>query len=98
MNTANLQLEGFALALAALTRALRKKGALSGDEIDAAFNQAEQVILSDMTRTSHLSDANVDSILFPIRLLRIYNQEGRFPTFTDAARYVGVTKPPHEKS
>ena len=90
MNTATLQLEGFALALAALTRALREKGLLSADEITAALDQAEQAAHADTTRTEQLSDANVDSILFPIRLLRIYNQDGALPTFTDAARYVGV--------
>jgi hypothetical protein len=98
MNTANLQLEGFALALAALTRALRDKGLMSAAEIDKALEAAEQAALSDTTRTEHLSDANQDSILFPIRLLRVYNGEGRIPSFTDAARYVGVTKPPHDKA
>ncbi len=68
MNTANLQMEGLLLALAALCGELKRKGALSGSEIEAALGLAEN---GASTRLSELSEANVEAIHFPIRFLRL---------------------------
>ena len=69
MNTANLQLEGLLLALAALCMTMKQKGLLSGAEIEAALRAAETAA---KTRgdTSDLRTANIDAIHFPIRFLK----------------------------
>jgi uncharacterized membrane protein YgaE (UPF0421/DUF939 family) len=67
MNTANLQLEGLLLAVAALFAELKRKGALDTNEIEAALDRAAQ---GASERTTNLSDANAEAIRFPIRLLR----------------------------
>lgn len=67
MNTANLQLEGLLLAVAALFAELKRKGTLDGDEIEAALDRAAQ---GASERTTELSDANAEAILFPVRFLR----------------------------
>lgn len=67
MNTANLQMEGALLALAALCDTLKAKGVLSGAEIGEALDRAEN---GASTRAPGLSDANAEAIRFPIRFLR----------------------------
>jgi uncharacterized membrane protein YgaE (UPF0421/DUF939 family) len=67
MNTANLQLEGLLLAVAALCAELKRKGALDANEIEAALDRAAQ---GASERTTELSDANAEAIRFPIRFLR----------------------------
>ena len=67
MNTANLQLEGLLLAVAALCGELKRKGVLDGAEIASALDRAEQ---GASARVSELSDANVEAIHFPMRFLR----------------------------
>ena len=67
MNTANLQMEGTLLALAALCEVLKRKGVLSGEEIAEALSCAEK---GASARSSGLSEANVEAIRFPIRFLR----------------------------
>lgn len=42
MNTANLQLEGLYLVVAALIEALVSKGVLSREDVDEALKRAEQ--------------------------------------------------------
>ncbi len=98
MNTANLQLEGLYLAIAAITGLLREKGFLSAEEIDSALASAEVKATFDPARPRELSAANVDAICFPLRLLRLANQasvEGRQLSFTELAMRVGETKPGH---
>lgn len=98
MNTANLQLEGLYLAIAAITGVLREKGILSTEEIDAALASAEVKATFDPERPRELSPSNVDAICFPLRLLRLANQasaEGRQLSFTELAMRVGETKPGH---
>ncbi len=98
MNTANLQLEGLYLALAATLNLLREKGLISEAEIDSALAAAEVKATFDPDRPSELSPAHVDAICFPLRLLRLANHahaEGRAPTFTELAMRVGETKPGH---
>ena len=96
MNTANLQLEGLYLALGALIHALRTKGILSAEEIDAALGLAEKQLAADPARKTKLSDANADAVAFPLRFLRLANQtssEGQQLSFSELATLVGQTKP-----
>jgi hypothetical protein len=93
MNTANLQLEGLYMAVAALTEALKQKGLLSGDEVDDALERAEKSAAGVKERA--LSAANVEAITFPIRLLRIANatsSSGHPLPFSELARRVGEAK------
>jgi hypothetical protein len=91
MNTANLQLEGLYSALAALTNALKEKGVLTAEEIDACLTAAEAATVSD--RPQELSHANVDAIRFPFRYLRATNKAGNPPpSFAAVATQIGLTK------
>jgi hypothetical protein len=95
MNTANLQLEGLYLAVAAITESLVAKGALTRDDVAAALDRAEQAALRDDRFKDQLSPAQHDAIAFPARLLRLANQagaNGETPTFSSLARKVGQTK------
>ncbi|MGE0717114.1 MAG: hypothetical protein AB7P02_16850 [Alphaproteobacteria bacterium] len=67
MNTANLQMEGMLLALAAICRALRTRGSLSAEEMCKALAAAESGVPG---RPHGMSDANAEAILFPIRFLQ----------------------------
>lgn len=67
MNTANLQMEGTLLALAALCGALKAKCVLTGAEITQALDCAEKGVSA---RAPGLSESNVEAIRFPIRFLR----------------------------
>lgn len=98
MNTANLQLEGLLMALAAVNQALVAKGVLATEEIDHALALAEQTALGDERIVEDLSPANRDAILFPMRLLRLANNmagEQSVPSFAELARRVGETKEPY---
>jgi hypothetical protein len=90
VNTANLQLEGMVMAVAALCQALAEKQLLSHEAIDAALAQAKDAVEGD---DSHrLSEANQNAILFPIHLLRLANQaheRGERFTFADYAAQIG---------
>lgn len=96
MNTANLQLEGLYLAVAALNDLLVKKDVLSREEIDTALRTAEATAVGDDRLVEEFSPANRDAVAFPIRLLQIANNsadgEGT-PSFSELARMVGETKP-----
>jgi hypothetical protein len=98
MNTANLQLEGVYVAIAALAEALRSKGLLSRDEIDRALSAAEARMAADPGRPNELSAAHVDAICFPLRFLKLANShaaEGEQFSFMQLAAEVGRTKPDH---
>jgi hypothetical protein len=98
MNTANLQLEGVYVAIAALMEALRSKGLLSHKEIHQALVDAEARIAADPARPNELSPAHVDAICFPLRFLTLANNhaaEGRQFSFMQLAAEVGRTKPDH---
>lgn len=71
MNTANLQLEGLYVAVAALVEAIRQKGLLDSGEIERALLHAENLVPN---RTEPMPEANVAAIKFPARLLRVANQ------------------------
>ncbi|CAA0096696.1 Uncharacterised protein [Starkeya nomas] len=82
MNTANLQMEGVLLALAALCDVLKRKDVLNGDEIAAALDRAEK---GASARAPGLSEANVEAIRFPIRFLcRAMERDG------DALDYAAI--------
>ncbi|GGC89592.1 hypothetical protein [Chelatococcus reniformis] len=95
MNTANLQLEGVLLALAALTDLLKRKGLVSREEVASALAQAEQAAVEDHRRPPDLSVANHEAMVFPIRLLKLANarEDGEPQTFSALATAVGQSKP-----
>ncbi|WAC27155.1 hypothetical protein [Ancylobacter sp. SL191] len=67
MNTANLQMEGLLLAVAAVLDLLKAKGLASQAELVDALAGAERGI---GTSPAGLSDSNEEAIRFPIRFLR----------------------------
>lgn len=98
MNTANLQLEGLLMAVAAVNQALVAKGVLATDEIDRALAVCEQTALGDDRLVEDLSPSNRDAVLFPMRLLRLANNMAGsrgLPPFAELARAVGETKHPY---
>ena len=98
MNTANLQLEGLLVAIAAVNQALVAKGVLATAEIDRALAISEQTALGDERLTEDLSPSNRDAVLFPIRLLRLANNmagDRSVPPFAELARAVGESKAPY---
>lgn len=97
MNSANLQLEGLCLAVAAINQALSAKGLLSQNEIDQALRRAEIAASSDERFVEQLSPASRDAVCFPIRLLQIANNSGaQNPwSFSHLAKLVGETKRPY---
>lgn len=95
MNTANLQLEGILLVLASLLEAMRRRGLLSEQEIDAILDEAEASAARDIAKG--LSGANLDAIRFPMRFLKAARQigDGDDISFSGLAAAVGETKPQH---
>ena len=92
MNTANLQLEGLYMAVAVLIEALKEKGLLSASEIDVALARAER---SAFEGKDELTNANIEAIGFPIRLLRLANTTsfaGHPLPFSELARRIGEAK------
>ena len=72
MNTANLQLKGILLALYALLNALKlnalkRKGVLNQQEIEAALEEAEANSITEARERNELSKANAEAISFPVR-------------------------------
>jgi len=96
MNTANLQLEGLYLAVAAINNALVVKGLLSRDEVDEALSAAEQNATTwDRGQGTLLSGPNREAVAFPVRLLRLANNSadnGGTIGFAELARTVGQLK------
>ncbi|WP_166140994.1 hypothetical protein [Methylosinus sp. RM1] len=96
MNTANLQLEGVYAILAALFGALRDKGALGQEEIDALLVDVELSLANDPLRPRDMRDSNVEAICFPARLLRLALREsasGESFSFAQLAGRVGQETP-----
>ena len=97
MNTANLQLEGLYLVIAALNDALVTKGVVSREDIDRALKVAEQTSIGDYN-VEEMSTANRDAVSFPARLLHLANNgvsEGQIQPFSELAKLVGQTKEPY---
>ena len=98
MNTANLQLEGLYLAIAAVNNVLVERGLLTREEVDLSLRRAEQTALGDYRAEEDLSSAERDAVAFAPRLLAIANNsasDGFTPPFSELARMVGQTKEPH---
>jgi len=98
MNTANLQLEGLYLAVAAINQALVRKGVLATEDIDRALRVAEATATAEERMVEDLSPANRDAVVFPIRFLLAANnsasEDGTAP-FSELARLIGETKRPY---
>ncbi len=94
MNTANLQLEGPYLSVAALTNLLVSKGVLSREEIDGALQSAERTAVTDY-RADELRPAHRDAVAFPARFLQLANNsagDGATAGFAELAKLVGKLK------
>lgn len=95
MNTANLQMEGMLMAVAALCRLMREKELLKTGEIDEVLSAAQDALAADRLRPDEVSAANVEAVLFPLRFLREANRregEGTTPAYTEIATAVGRTR------
>ncbi|MEA3534330.1 hypothetical protein [Rhizobium sp. CC-YZS058] len=95
MNTANLQLEGLTMAVAAITRMLTEKGLATHQDIRSALKNAEEEAAA--SAGSELSGSNQKGILFPIRLLSLANdaaERGESASFKTFARQVGLSDRP----
>lgn len=95
MNSANLQLEGLYLAVAAINEALIAKGVLSREELTQALRAAEQSAIGDDRAAEDLRPAERDATAFPCRLLiqaLATTSPGQAPTFSELARRVGASK------
>jgi hypothetical protein len=95
MNTANLQLAGLYVAIAAINEALIAKGILSRDEISHALRLAEQNVVGDDRAVEDLRPAERDAVAFPCRLLieaLATTSDGQPASFSELARRVGAGK------
>src|SRR5690554_3747826 len=95
MNTANLQMEGVLMAMAAVCHLLRQKGIADEAEVDSALAEAEAALAQDSLRPEQLSRANVEAALFPVRFLREANRRdlpGSAAAYTEIATTVGRTR------
>ncbi len=93
MNTANLQLEGLCVAIAALTELMKDKGLITAEEVDLALEHAARSAVEG--KAADLSAANLEAITFPVRLLRLANKTsfaGQPLPFQELARRVGEMK------
>jgi hypothetical protein len=98
VNTANLQLEGLYLAIAAMHETLISKGIVSRQEVDDAMRSAEETALTDYRSMENLRPAERDALAFPARVLRMANAtvaDGKALSFTALARRVGSAKDVH---
>ncbi len=91
MNTANPQLEGLYLAVAAINRLLVDKGLVSHDEIQERLQATERAVLADEKQLA-VSSSHQKAVAFPIRVLLLANeadQQGTKFCFDDLAKEVG---------
>lgn len=93
MNTANLQLEGLLLAVAAVNEALVTKGLLAREELETALRRAERTIRTDARMDDDIPPSNREAVVFPIRVLLLAASREAPLTFSQLARMVGETKP-----
>jgi len=91
MNTANPQLEGLYLAIAAINRLMVEKGLLSHAEIQDVLQTVECDVLTD-DKQLNVSSSHQKAVAFPIRLLLLANEadeQGTKFCFDDLAREIG---------
>lgn len=96
MNTANLQLQGLYTVLAELLATLQAKGVLAEGETEALLRRAEQTAGKDAEQRSEHSLAELEAVLFPIRLLMEAQTAGERDErlgFSELAKLVGQSKP-----
>lgn len=95
MNTANMQLEGVYIVLAALLEALIKKSVLTEAELVALLSEVERNIASDRARPAEVRGSNIEAMCFPARFLKSALQssaQGRTPSFIEIAGRVGLMR------
>ncbi len=95
MNTANLQLEGLYLAVAAILEGMCDKGLFERDELMGRLAEAEAALVKDQNRPAEMREANIEAICFPVRFLREalrVPSEGRSLSFAQLASRVGQSK------
>jgi hypothetical protein len=91
MNTANPQLEGLYLAVAAINRLLVDKGVTTHSELQETLQAVEKSVLAD-DDPLHVSASHQKAVAFPIRVLLLANEaheQGTKFCFEDLAREVG---------
>jgi hypothetical protein len=89
VNTANLQMQGVLLAVAAVNRLLVERGLVSKEDLTAALSNAESRITSDESISDLISAPNRAAIVFPLRMLRHAIPGDADPSFSELARSVG---------
>lgn len=97
MNTANLQLQGLYAVIAELIGTLQAKGVLEADEMQDMLRRAEQTAGKDAEKRTELSMAELEAVLFPVRLLmeaQTAGERGEKLGFSELAKLVGQSKPP----
>jgi triphosphoribosyl-dephospho-CoA synthetase len=90
MNTANPQLEGLYLALAAINRLLVEKQLLTHEEIRETLREVEAGVMK--AEEPDVSSAHRKAVAFPIRLLVLADEaaeRGEEANFDVLARQVG---------
>lgn len=96
MNTANLQLQGLYAVIAELLRTLSDKGVLEDADVQGLLRRAEHSAGRDAEQRNEHSMAELEAVLFPIRLLmeaRAAGERDERLGFSDLARAVGQSKP-----
>jgi len=95
MTSANLQLQGFFVVFAELIAQLEVKGVLTQGEIADLLGRAEQRAGRDAEARPGASGVDIETVLFPIRLLMEAQQDNdRSAGFSELTRRVGESKPP----
>jgi hypothetical protein len=98
MNTANLQLEGFYLVIAALNELLIARGVITRQDVDDALQKAEEAALNGYA-IADMSGAHRDAVAFAPRLLQLASRgtgDGQIQSFAELAKLVGKTKNPKD--
>ena len=96
MNTANLLLQGLYAVIAELLSTLQARGILNAQETDDLLRRAEQTAGQDAEKRGELSLAELEAVLFPIRLMMEANRAAERDerlSFQQLARMVGQMKP-----
>lgn len=98
MNTANLQLEGFYLVMAALNELLIATGVVTRQDVDDALQKAEEAALNGYA-IADMSHSHRDAVAFAPRLLQLASRgagDGQIQSFAELAKLVGKTKHPKD--
>jgi len=91
MNTANLELEGLYVAIAAVNHLLVQKGVVTLEELQGALDEAHTTAKS-AAKVRELSGSNREAICFPVRFLRLASDKadrGEPVDFHSVTREIG---------